>query len=51
MIKTGNIEWDIVWLDDFIYLRAAEELGDPQWGKKYLVNFKDVPGFKETKSS
>ena len=47
-IKTGNIEWDIVWLDDFIYLRAAEELGDPQWGKKYLVNFEDVPGFKET---
>jgi len=51
MIKTGNIDWDIVWLDDFIYQRAAEELGDLQWGKKYLVNFEDVPGFKETQKS
>lgn len=51
MIKTGNIDWDIIWLDDFIYMRVAEELGDSQWGEKYLVNFEEVPGFKETQKS
>ena len=51
MIKAGNIDWDVVWLDDFIYQRVAEKLGDPKWGKEYLVNFENVPGFKETQKS
>ncbi|MBE9582446.1 MAG: carbohydrate ABC transporter substrate-binding protein [Proteobacteria bacterium] len=48
MIKTGNIEWDVIWLDDRIYQHVAEELDDPQWGKKHLVNFEEVDGFTQT---
>lgn len=51
MITTGNIEWDVVWMDDAIYQYTAEELGDPGWGEKYLVNFEEVDGFKETQKS
>jgi ABC-type glycerol-3-phosphate transport system substrate-binding protein len=46
MIRTGNIEWDIVWMDDHIYQLVAEELGDPAWGVKHLVNFETVDGFQ-----
>lgn len=48
MIKTGNIEWDVVWLDHSIYQHVADKLDDPQWGKKHLVDFEKVPGFKAT---
>jgi len=51
MIKTGNIEWDVVWLNPFIYQYAAEQLDDSNWGKKYLVNFEDVEGFRQTQKS
>ena len=51
MIRTGNIEWDIIWLDVRSYQYVSEELNDTEWGKKYLVNFEDVPGFKETQKS
>jgi ABC-type glycerol-3-phosphate transport system substrate-binding protein len=51
MITAGNMEWDIVWIDDVIYQYTAEELGDPGWGEKYLVNFENVEGFKETQKS
>ncbi|MFC1488513.1 extracellular solute-binding protein [Thermodesulfobacteriota bacterium] len=48
MIRSNNIEWDVIWLDDNIYSLVAEELNDPVWGKKYLVDFEKVPGFKDT---
>ena len=48
MITSGDIDWDVVWMDDVIYQYTAEELGDPGWGEKYLVNFENVEGFKET---
>jgi len=51
MIKTGNIEWDIIWLDVKSYQYVAEELNDPGWAEKHLVNFEEVPGFKETQKS
>jgi ABC-type glycerol-3-phosphate transport system substrate-binding protein len=51
MIKTGNIEWDVVWLNHFIYQYTAEQLDDPNWGEKHLVNFEDVNGFKQTQKS
>ncbi|MEA3514742.1 MAG: ABC transporter substrate-binding protein [Nanoarchaeota archaeon] len=51
MIRTGNIEWDVVWIDTMIYQYVAEKLNDSQWGEKYLVNFEDVPSFKETQKS
>ena len=51
MIRTNNIKWDVIWIDDQIYQYTSEELNDPQWGKKYLVNFEEVPGFKATQKS
>jgi ABC-type glycerol-3-phosphate transport system substrate-binding protein len=48
MIKTGNYEWDVIWLDDQIYQYVADGLQDPDWGPKYLVNFGELPGFKDT---
>ena len=51
MIKSGNIEWDVVWMDQFIYQHVAEQLDDPHWGEKHLVNFEDVEGFKQTQKS
>ncbi len=51
IIRSGKIEWDIIWLDDYIYRFVAEELGDPEWGKKYLVDFEQVPGFSESQKS
>ena len=48
MIKTGDIKWDVIWLDDRIYQHVAEDLGDPQWGRKHLVNFEEMDGFKQT---
>ena len=51
MIKTGDIKWDVIWLDDRIYQHVAEKLEDPEWGKKHLVNFEEVDGFKQTQKS
>jgi ABC-type glycerol-3-phosphate transport system substrate-binding protein len=48
MIRTGNYEWDIIWLDDQIYQYVADELQDPGWGPKYLVDFGQVPDFRAT---
>jgi len=51
MIKTGNIDWDVVWLNHFIYQYTAEQLDDPNCGEKHLVNFEDGEGFKQTQKS
>ena len=51
MIKSGNIEWDVVRMNQFIYQHVAEQLGDLNWGKKYLVNFEEVDGFNQTQKS
>lgn len=48
MTKTGNYDWDVIWLDDQIYQYVADELQDPDWGPKYLVDFGQLPGFKDT---
>lgn len=48
MIRRNRIDWDIVWMDDHIYQFVAEDLKDPMWGQKYLVNFEEVPGFVQT---
>ncbi|EKD40247.1 MAG: hypothetical protein ACD_75C00123G0003 [uncultured bacterium] len=45
MIETGKIEWDLFSCDVAIYNHVADLLGDPQWGRKYLVDFGEVPGF------
>ena len=51
MIKTGNIEWDVVWMNHYIYQLVAEELDDITWGQKYLVDFEDVKDFNQTQKS
>lgn len=48
MIETGNYEWDIIWLDDQSYQYVADELQDPEWGPKYLVDFGRVLGYRKT---
>lgn len=45
MIKNRKIDWDVVWMDNHIYQFVAEELNDPLWGRKHLVNFEEIPGF------
>lgn len=45
MIRSKNYNWDIVWMDTDIYPLVAQELGDAQWGSKFLVNFENIPGF------
>lgn len=51
MIRSGKITWDVVWLDDSIYKSVAVLLNDPDWGRKHLVDFAEVPGFEETQKS
>ncbi len=45
MIRSDNIEWDIIWLDHIIYTEIATVLNDPAWGKKHLVDFAQYPDF------
>jgi len=45
MIRHKQYDWDIVWMDNLIYQFVADELKDPFWGRKFLVDFKEVPGF------
>ena len=48
MIRRKQFDWDIVWMDNIIYQFVAEELNDPSWGRKYLVNFEEIPGFSKS---
>jgi len=50
-IKSGKIDWDIIWLEPFYYQEIANGLNDQDWGKKYLVDFEEVPGFKDSQKS
>ncbi len=51
MILTGDYDWDIIWLDNQSYQYVADELQDPDWGPKYLVDFGKVSGFRETQKA
>jgi hypothetical protein len=48
MIRHKKFDWDIVWMDNHIYQFVAEELNDPFWGRKHLVNFEEIPGFVQS---
>jgi len=48
MIRHKQYDWDIVWMDNLIYQFVADELDDPFWGRKYLVDFEGIPGFIQT---
>ncbi|OGG11656.1 hypothetical protein A2Z00_01580 [Candidatus Gottesmanbacteria bacterium RBG_13_45_10] len=47
-LKSGKIDWDIIWLEPFYYQEIADGLKDQNWAKNYLVDFETVPGFKES---
>lgn len=51
MIRTGEIKWDIIFLGVTVYNYVAEALGDPYWGRKYLLDYSTVPGFRESHKS
>jgi len=48
MIETGEIDWDIVYLDIAVYEHVAERLGDPSWVERHIVDFSRVPGFLDS---
>lgn len=50
-LKTGKIEWDIIWLEPFYYQEIANALGDQDWAKNDLVDFETIPGFSESQKS
>lgn len=41
---SANPEWDIIRVKDY-YPDVAKYLNDPEWGKKYLVDFSQFPDF------
>ncbi len=47
MIRSGNLQWDVIWLDPLIYHYVAEELDDWEWGRRHLVDFSGIEGFAE----
>jgi len=49
--KSGNISWDVIWLEPQNYLTIADALNNQDWAKEYLVDFESVPGFNETQKS
>jgi hypothetical protein len=50
-LKTGKIDWDVIWLEPFYYQEIATGLKDQNWAKDYLVDFQTVPGFNDTQKS
>ncbi|MBL7017052.1 MAG: carbohydrate ABC transporter substrate-binding protein [Kiritimatiellales bacterium] len=51
MIRSGRIDWDVVWMDPQIYQTVAAELDDPDWGAKHLVDFSEFPDVKAAHKS
>jgi ABC-type glycerol-3-phosphate transport system substrate-binding protein len=48
MIRARHFNWDIITLTQKYYNDIGKELNDPEWGKKYLVNFEDFDWFRES---
>ena len=42
MIRSGDLQWDVIWLDPWIYWQVAEELDDWEWGRRHLVDFSEI---------
>ncbi len=42
-----NPQWDIIRLNNE-YQKVADSLRDPEWAKKYLVDFSEIPEFRKT---
>lgn len=43
-VTSKNPKYDIIRIKDYYY-KVAEALKDPEWGKKYLVDFSEFPDF------
>jgi len=43
-IQMPSADWDIIRIKEHYY-PIASKLNDPDWGKKYLVDFSEIPGF------
>ncbi|MBN1184231.1 MAG: hypothetical protein JXB49_18220 [Bacteroidales bacterium] len=46
LIKNRDTKWDIIRING-IYSGISKLLGDDEWGKKYLVDFSEIPEFCE----
>ncbi|NJK98202.1 MAG: hypothetical protein HC905_27765 [Bacteroidales bacterium] len=51
MIQTNKYSWDIIFLDVLNYNNISSRLKDPEWAKKYLVNFEEFDWFRESHKS
>jgi len=51
MIRSGDYEWDVIWMDEPIYGRVADFLNDFEWGQKHLVDFLKIEKFKDTQKA
>lgn len=47
MIQSDSLQWDVIWLDPYIYTEVSRQLEDPLWGQKYLFDFWDVPAIRD----
>jgi ABC-type glycerol-3-phosphate transport system substrate-binding protein len=50
-LKSGQTDWDVIWLEPFYYQEIANVLNDSNWGKTYLVDFETLQGFSESQNS
>lgn len=48
MVRTGKIDWDVVFLDVAVFEFVSEALGGTSWAARHLVDFAAVPGFLES---
>ena len=46
IVLSDKPEWDIIRLNNE-YFKVADSLKDPDWAKKYLVDFSQIPEFKK----
>jgi len=47
IVISDKPEWDIIRFNNEYY-KVADSLKDPDWTKKYLVDFSEIPEFKKT---
>jgi len=48
LINSPKPDFDIVWLESGIYNMVSQQLNDPEWGKKYLVDFSQDQKFTDS---
>lgn len=47
MIRDNVWPYDLMLCDSYIYQNIVDSIGDPYWGEKYLVDFKNEAWFKK----